>query len=130
MFFFVWGFLLWLGVTVTVRLVGHFLLNATLVLLIFAAAVPLIAAVAYPVYSWRKLKPSQRPLAAIYAVLPGMVLDVFVLLFFSQVFPNLPSTAVVTYAAWLFWGYSLGLLTGFVPSPLAILADHFSRQAV
>ena len=116
-FFVVWGFLLWLGVTVVVRIAGQFFFNAdiTLVLLAFGVTVPLIAVATYPIYSWRNVEPSQRLIAAMYAVLPGMLLDVFVVLFFPYVFPNLLPERVALYSAWLFWGYSLALLTGFVP---------------
>ena len=121
MFFFVlWGFLVWLGATTFVRIGGQWLFNGDLTMLLFAFGIMilLIALATYPLYSWRNVEPSKRPIAAMYAVLPGMLLDVFVILFFPFVFPNLAPTEVASYSAWLFWGYSLGLMTGFVPSYL------------
>lgn len=116
-FFVVWGFLVWLGTTIFVRIAGQFFFNAdsVLVLLTFGVTVPLITAFTYPVYGWRNVESSQRAIAAMYAVLPGMLLDMFVILFFPYVFPNLLPERVALYSAWLFWGYSLVLLTGFVP---------------
>lgn len=119
MFFFVlWGFLTWFVVTTAVRIAGQFFFNPeslSLLLLTFGVAVPLIALVTYPVYSWRKVKPSERPLAVMYMVLPGMLLDVFIILLFPYVFPNLSPTVVTPFSAWLLWGYTLALLTGFIP---------------
>lgn len=121
MFFFVlWGVLVWLGATTFVRLGGQWFFNGDFTMLLFAFGImiPLIALATYPFYRWRDVKPSERPTAALYAVLPGMILDVFVILFFPFVFPNLEPTEAAPYSAWLFWGYSLGLMTGFIPNYL------------
>ena len=102
------------------RIGGQWFFNGDLTMLLFAFGmmVPLIAVTTYPLYSWRNVEPSKRPFAAMYAVLPGMLLDVFVILFFPFFFPNLAPTEAVSYSAWLFWGYSLGLITGFIPNYL------------
>ncbi len=117
-FFFLWGLFLWFVGTVAFRLVGQFILvvdRPFLLLLTFAATVPVMAAAIYPIYSRRKISPSLRPLAAIFTVLPGMVLDVFSVMFFPTVFPNLPPSAVTPFSAILLWGYSILLLTSFLP---------------
>lgn len=117
-FFFIWGLFLWFVGTLAFRLVGQFILipdNSFSLLLIFAAAVPTMAAAIYPIYSLKRVSPSQRPLAAIFIVLPGMVLDVFSVLLFPVVYPNLSPTAVASFSAILLWGYSLLLLTSFLP---------------
>jgi hypothetical protein len=128
-FFFLWGLFLWFVGTLAFRLVGQFILVADrpfLLLLTFAATVPVMAAAIYPIYSRKKISPSRRPLAAIFTVLPGMVLDVFSVLFFPVVFPNLAPSAVVPFSAILLWGYSILLLTSFLPQ--LEIADNTSSS--
>jgi Family of unknown function (DUF5367) len=48
-------------------------------------------------------------------MLPGMVLDVFSVLFFSQIFPNLSPKAVQPFSALLLWGYAVVLMTALIP---------------
>ncbi|HEY9846300.1 MAG TPA: DUF5367 domain-containing protein [Candidatus Caenarcaniphilales bacterium] len=89
--------------------------NPLLLVLLFAATVPLIAGVLYPVYGWKKVIPAERPLAAVCVALPALALDVLSVLWFPWVFPNLPPTASSCFAAWLLWGYFLILATGIMP---------------
>jgi hypothetical protein len=91
-FFLLWGFGLWLEATLALRVAGQFFFNLETLLLTFALTVPLIAIATYPVYPARKLAPSERLVAAVYMVLPGMLLDVLSVLFFPLVFPNLPQS--------------------------------------
>ena len=75
-FFFLWGFGLWLEATLALRVAGQFFFNPNSIetlLLTFALTVPLIAIATYPVYRARKLEPSERLVAAVYMVLPGML---------------------------------------------------------
>jgi len=118
LFFTAWGFLVWLIATLIFRTSGQFFFHpedSLALVLIFVAAVPLIAGVMYPTYAWKKVSPAERPLAAICAALPALMLDVLSVLWFPSVFPNLPATANVAFAAWLLWGYSLILLTALLP---------------
>ncbi|MBD1906004.1 DUF5367 domain-containing protein [Funiculus sociatus GB2-A5] len=123
LFFSIWGFFLWLVVTILVRFAGEFLLNPDnfmVVLLTFVFTAPLIAAVTYPIYIWRKLPTSERPLAAIYTLLTGMFLDVFIVLFYPVILPNLSPIEIRIYSALLLWAYSWGLLSGFFPKQLTV----------
>ncbi len=119
LFFSVWGFCVWLVATLVFRLAGQFFFypeNTLLLVSLFGVTVPAIAGVMYPAYHWKKLSSSQRPLAAICAALPALVLDVFSVLWFPSLFPNLPVTASTAFAAWLLWGYFLILVTALMPS--------------
>ncbi|MBW4671887.1 MAG: DUF5367 domain-containing protein [Cyanomargarita calcarea GSE-NOS-MK-12-04C] len=118
MSFFIWlGFLLWFVATVAVRLIGQFLFNpeTSNLLLTFVAAVPLMAAITYSIYSWRKVEAKARLMAIMYVLLPGMMLDTFTVLFASDVFPNLTSEGVRIFSACLLWAYGLGFMTAFIP---------------
>lgn len=115
-FFVLWGCLLALLATSIFRVAGQFFINPEeLSLLIFAciATIPLIAATTYPVYAWKKVSDSERPLAAVCIALPGMFLDIFTVSSFQSVFANMSPTANGYFAGALLWGYSLILLTGF-----------------
>lgn len=113
-----WGVTVWLAVTLTFRLIGHVVLDPSNTLLLtgfFVAVIPLMAAVTYPVYRYLQLPHAARPTAAAAMSIPGMFLDVVLLQYASTVFPALETSMVVTYAAVLFFGYAIVLLTGFVP---------------
>ncbi|MEM7554599.1 MAG: DUF5367 family protein [Cyanobacteria bacterium P01_A01_bin.84] len=117
-FFFLWGFLIWLVASLFMRFAGQTFLipnNLSLMLLGFAAMFPWVVAITYPIYNWKHVIPSRRPLAAICMVLPGMCLDIFIISFFPIVYPNLSPNAVVAFCASLLLGNSLILLTGFLP---------------
>lgn len=113
-----WGLAVWFGVAVLVRLTGHVLLspeNPVVVIGFFGATVPLMAAVTYPVYRRLELGTRTRPRAAVVMSLPGMVLDVGLLIGAPVVFPRMATAAVVNFGAILLFGYAVVLLTGFVP---------------
>lgn len=118
MVFVLWGCCIWFVATVIFRFGGQYLLNPQAPLWIglsFVLVVPLIAAITYPLYTWRKLNSSERLRAAVFIALPGMVLDGVSLSFFRSVFPNLTLEASSYFSSWLLWAYSLILITGFVP---------------
>lgn len=113
-----WGLLVWFVVAVTIRLVGHILLsprNPVLVPAFFVSVVPLMAMVTYPVYRWFGIPHELRGSAAALMSLPGMFLDVLLVLFAESVFPSMEQSAVVNFGAILLFGYAVVLLTGFVP---------------
>ena len=116
-FFPLWGFLVWLIATVIVRISGQHLLDPdqpVIVVFLFLGTVPLIAAVTIPIYDWRQVSLHDRPTAAILMSLPGLLIDVVVLLAFPTIFPNLGDVAGI-FGAWLLWAYSLVLITGLLP---------------
>jgi hypothetical protein len=116
-FFPAWGFLLWLIATVVMRVTGEHLLDPDQVVvtfLVFAGTLPLIAAVTLPIYDWRQVNLQDRPTAAILMSLPGLFIDILVLLLFSRIYPNLGDTGAL-FGAWLLWAYGLVLISGLLP---------------
>lgn len=110
-----WGFLLWIAATMIFRFFGHhFLIQGHYILLLvsFLMAIPLIFVVTYPYYHFMKISDSNRMLAAIQIAVPGMILDIFSIIFFPLVFSNLHNDTLSYFSAWLLWAYSLILLTG------------------
>ena len=117
-YYLLWGFLIWLLATLAVRVAGQFLLQPDSVFmmsLLYLATIPVIAAVTYPVYRWQNLNSDRRKEAAMLFVLPGILLDAFVVLGFARAFPNVTGQADGLFGAWLLWAYGLALLTGFFP---------------
>lgn len=112
----VWGFLLWFSATMLFRFLGQLFLipgNELLLLITFILAIPLITLATYPYYYWRKIPESERLVASVQIALPGMILDIFSIMYFNKVFPNLHIDSLPYFAAWLLWAYSLILISGF-----------------
>jgi hypothetical protein len=112
----VWGFLLWISATLLFRFFGQMFLipgNSLLLLITFILAIPLIALATYPYYYLRKIPESKRLTASVQIALPGMILDIFSVIYFNKVFLNLHIDSLPFFAAWLLWAYSLILISGF-----------------
>ena len=104
--------------TILTYLVGPYVLapdNWWRLGLLFVTAFPLVGAVTYPFYIWRGIATEDYATAAICIAVPGMVLDIDVLLFFDWIFPHMEEGADVLFSAWLLWAYALILLTGLFP---------------
>lgn len=113
-----WGLTVWFAVFLFVRLAGHVLLSPTNPVVVagfFVSVVPLMAAVTYPIYRLLDVPRASRPAAAALVSVPGMVLDVGLVLFAASAFPRMQTGAVVNLGAILLFGYTVVLLTGFVP---------------
>lgn len=113
-----WGLSVWFAVAILIRLAGHVLLSPSNTLLLtafFLSVIPLMLSVTYPVYWWLGLSADARKGAAALMSLPGMFLDVLLILFAGTVFPAMATEAVVHFGAILLFGYAIVLLTGFVP---------------
>ncbi|MDX1748586.1 MAG: DUF5367 family protein, partial [Halobacteriales archaeon] len=109
----------WAAVAVSIRLVGHVLLSPDAPVIVFGffvAVIPLMAAVTYPVYRRLAIPHGSRPRAAALMAIPGLFLDVFLVVQASAVFPAMTTGAVINFGAILLFGYGVVLLTGFVPS--------------
>ncbi|PWW32573.1 hypothetical protein DFO73_101838 [Cytobacillus oceanisediminis] len=111
-----WGFLLWISATVFFRLFGQMFLipgNVLLLLATFSLTIPLITLVTYPYYYARRIPISKRLISSVQIALPGMILDIFSIIYFKKVFPNLHIDSLPILASWLLWAYSLILISGF-----------------
>ena len=118
-FFLATGGAVWFVATVLLRFVGHYLLvpgNPWLTVGVSVGVAVLMIGLMTLLYRIRKVRGQDRQTAALLFTLPGMLLDAGAVLFFRDVFPNMPPNANGLFAAWLFWGYSVVLLTGvFMP---------------
>lgn len=113
-----WGLLVWAGVYGFVRAVGHVLLapsQPTIVAGFFLATVPLMVVVTYPVYRGLDIAPAARPAAAAAMSLPGLFLDVVLVLNAPTLLPRLGPGGTINFGAILLFGYAVVLLTGFGP---------------
>jgi len=113
------GFGVWLLATIAVRLFGHLFFlteNAPVMIGLYIVAGIGVGGIAWFMYRWQKLDAAQRFQAGVYLVLPGMLLDAFVVQFFTAVFPNMPAAAAGSFGAWLLWAYSVPLLLAVVYS--------------
>lgn len=113
-----WGVTVWFAVAVLIRLVGHIFLspeNPLLVFGFFLSVIPLMIAVTYPVYNRLDISVGSRATAAALMSIPGLFLDVLLVLYAEIIFPQMEIAAVINYAAILLFGYAIVLVTGFVP---------------
>ncbi len=111
------GVIVWLVATLLLRLVGQYLLipgNTYLTIGAFVGVAVLMTALMLLLYRLKSVSNPERLLAAVLFALPGMLLDAGTVLFFTDVFPNMEPNADTLFAGWLFWGYSVVLLTGII----------------
>lgn len=116
------GVAVWAVATVLLRFVGQYLLvpgNTPLTIAAFVGVAVLMVVLMSVLYRIRQVSGSEKLLAATLFALPGMVFDAVVVFFFTDVFPNMPAEAVRAeadslFAAWLFCGYSVVLLSGLI----------------
>ncbi|KAB2495520.1 DUF5367 domain-containing protein [Priestia endophytica] len=116
MFFLTWGFLVWLGATALFRFLGHFFFSLETPVLLVASyilVIPFILILTLPIYRYKQLDSYNRLKAAILIALPGMLLDVVSLIYFSDIFINLDSRMDRIFGSWLLLAYSFILLSGF-----------------
>jgi hypothetical protein len=114
---FVWiGLAVWLAATLAVRLAGGRVFrpgNPAGLVLLFGATALVIA-----VFLFRLVRALPSPesglRAAVLIVLPGLLLDTGSVLWFRSVFPNLPDSAGMPFAALLLWCYGIALLAALL----------------
>lgn len=115
------GFGIWAAATLAVRLIGQVLFlpdNAVIVAALYIVVGIALPLLAYGIYIWRRLDPIQQIEAAALLVIPGMLADAFVVLFFAPIFPNVTPEADGLFGAWLLWAYVVVLITGFIRLPV------------
>lgn len=108
------GFLIWLLATLAFRLAGQFFFitdSAAILTSLYLAVIPALIMISVLTFKKFKLSGLENIVAGVLLVLPGMVLDTFVIQFFEQIYPNMPSSQAATFGSWLMWAYSVVLLT-------------------
>lgn len=111
------GVIVWAVATVLLRFIGQYLLipgNTSLTIAAFVGVAILMVFLMNALYRTKQIRGPERLLAATLFALPGMILDAGTVFFFRDVFPNMLPEADFMFAAWLFWGYSVVLITGLI----------------
>ncbi|WP_294183116.1 DUF5367 family protein [Sphingobacterium sp.] len=108
------GFLIWFLATLAFRFAGHFFFitdSPAILMGLYLAVIPVLALLAILTFKTFRLSGLENVLAGVLLVLPGMIIDAFVIQFFEQIFPNLLPSQAATFGSWLMWAYSIVLLT-------------------
>lgn len=108
------GFLIWLLATLAFRFAGQFFFitdSAAILTSLYIVVIPALILISVLTFKRFKLSGLENIVAGVLLVLPGMVLDTFVIQFFEQIYPNMPSSQAATFGSWLMWAYSVVLLT-------------------
>ncbi|WP_407489631.1 DUF5367 domain-containing protein [Elizabethkingia anophelis] len=111
------GFLIWLFATIAFRVAGqYFFITDSIVVLsiLYIIVVPVLGLVT--VFTCRKFRLTglENIVAGVLLVLPGMLIDTFVIQFFGDIFPNMPASNAATFGSWLMWSYTIVLITSIV----------------
>jgi len=113
------GFSIWLGATIVFRLAGQYFFlvdNVVVLMILYLSVVPILMVVAHIFFERFQLAGNQPVLSAALMVLPGMILDAFVILFFGSALPNMPAHTAAEFGSWLMWAYSSVLAYGVFKS--------------
>lgn len=111
------GFLIWLLATLAFRFAGQFFFiteSPVILIALYVAVIPALATISILTFKKFKLSGLENVVAGVLLVLPGMIIDTFVIQFFEETFPNMPSSRVAAFGSWLMWAYAVVLLTSVV----------------
>ncbi|MGJ1386208.1 DUF5367 domain-containing protein [Sphingobacterium spiritivorum] len=111
------GFLIWLLATIAFRVAGQYFFitdSAVVLSILYIIVVPVLGSVT--VFTCRKLRLTglENVVAGVLLVLPGMLIDTFVIQFFGNIFPNMPASNAATFGSWLMWAYTIVLITSII----------------
>jgi hypothetical protein len=111
------GFLIWFLATLAFRFAGQFFFitdSVSILTSLYVAVIPALVLISVLTFKRFKLSGFENIVAGVLLVLPGMVLDTFIIQFFEHVFPNMAPNSATTFGSWLMWAYSIVLLTSIV----------------
>ncbi|MCT3959515.1 DUF5367 domain-containing protein [Elizabethkingia anophelis] len=111
------GFLIWLFATIAFRVAGQFFFitdSAVVLSILYIIVVPVLGLVT--VFTCRKFRLTglENVVAGVLLVLPGMLIDTFVIQFFGSIFPNMPENNAATFGSWLMWAYTIVLISSVI----------------
>ncbi|HFK5509820.1 TPA: DUF5367 family protein [Elizabethkingia anophelis] len=111
------GFLIWLFATIAFRVAGQFFFitdSAVVLSILYIIVVPVLGLVT--VFTCRKFRLTglENVVAGVLLVLPGMLIDTFVIQFFGSIFPNMPESNAATFGSWLMWAYTIVLISSVI----------------
>jgi len=108
------GFLIWFLATLAFRFAGQYFFiteSPTLLTVLYVAVIPLLILLTLLTCKQLKAKGLEHVVIGVLMVLPGMLIDTFVIQFFADCFPNMPASRATTFGSWLMWAYGTVLLT-------------------
>lgn len=111
------GFLIWLLATLAFRVAGQFFFvteSPTILTILYLAVIPALAIISIFTFKRFKLIGLENVLGGTLMVLPGMIIDTFVIQSFENIFPNMASDKAATFGSWLMWAYSVVLVTSVI----------------
>jgi hypothetical protein len=114
------GLAFWALWTIAIRTVGHLFFiteNPGVMAILFAGGFMLLVFIARLLFRLMALLVQQVFLAVTLMVVPGMILDSLLVVFYAAVFPNMPAASGVYYGAWLLLMYA-AVLVGALTWPI------------
>jgi hypothetical protein len=117
-----YGLYIWAQATLTIRWFGGFILrpdDPVFMSVVFLVTVGLVYGVGYFFYKLFMLDPFQRADAGILICAAGLIADIPVFLYASVFFPDMTPEQFPWFAAWVVWGFGVGILTGVIPKHIA-----------
>lgn len=111
------GFFIWFLATVAFRVAGQFFFiteSPVILTILYLAVIPALAFISAITFKQFRLSGLENVVAGVLLVLPGMIIDTFVIQFFDDVFPNMPASRAAAFGSWLMWAYAIVLLTSVV----------------
>ncbi|RKE57298.1 hypothetical protein DFQ12_2185 [Sphingobacterium detergens] len=111
------GFLIWVLATLAFRFAGQFFFitdSLPILTSLYVVVIPALVLISVLTFKKFKLSGFENIVAGVLLVLPGMVLDTFIIQFFEHIFPNMAPNSATTFGSWLMWAYSIVLLTSIV----------------
>lgn len=117
-----YGLYIWLQATLTIRWFGDSIFvpsEPLLMLAVFLVSIGLVYGAGYFFFKLFALNPFQRADAAILICAAGLIADIPVLLYQPFFLPHMTAEQLPWFAAWVFWGYGVGILTGVFPKHIA-----------
>jgi hypothetical protein len=115
-FFVTYGVALWLIGTLALRFFGRNLLDPShpvKLVVLFAISFPLMAWLLRRLCVKRNLPSPEWARAALYFVLPSLLLDSMASVFFAQVYPEMPREWAGVFGGWILWCCG-GAVTGVI----------------
>ncbi|MDA3616232.1 DUF5367 domain-containing protein [Polluticaenibacter yanchengensis] len=111
------GFLIWFLATLAFRVAGQYFFiteSPAILSILYLMVIPVLAFISVITFKKFKLSGLENVVAGVLLVLPGMLIDTFVIQFFEDTFPNMPASRAATFGSWLMWAYSVVLLTSII----------------
>lgn len=122
-----YGLYIWVQATLTIRWFGGSIFKPdddVFMAVVFVVTVALVYGAGYFFYQLFKLDQFQRADAAILICAAGLIVDVPVLLYTDVFLPDMTAAQFPWFAAWVVWGYGVGILTGVLPRRLPGLSKE------